>query len=90
MSHAAKDQYCDHLEDSGLVIQWTDNLKYGPPDEPGMYLVAFNDGTVESFNLWEDEVNNPNVEWWTIPTRINKLIITHWAELPAHPEASDE
>ncbi len=63
-------------------MNWTDNKRWGPPDEEGWYLVAFSDGKIETFPWYEGDE-----EWWIKPYKGAKgeVIITHWAELPEHP-----
>ena len=49
------------------------------PSEPGTYLVAFRDGTVESYPMDERDINNGEI-------RCGNTIGDYWAHSPPHPD----
>jgi hypothetical protein len=60
------------------VSEWTD-VKDGLPEEEGVYLCHFNDGTIETFPF---EPEDDQREWGGSG---QYDIITHWMELPNPP-----
>jgi len=62
-----------------MTIEWNEITGPGSlPDDPGKYLCAFSDGSVETFNLDEDDIARGG---WACDT----CRITHWADHPKHP-----
>jgi hypothetical protein len=53
-------------------FDWVDLNKYGTPDEPGMYLCAFNDNTIETCHY-----TGTDDTFWT-GEQTGPLGITHW------------
>lgn len=45
MSHKQTDNYLEAMME---LFDWVDLKRYGPPDESGEYLCAFNDNTIET------------------------------------------
>ena len=61
-------------------IEWVemDGKPGTMPDEEGLYLCAFSDGTVETFHIDNDDIHGGG---W----RLGACKLTHWADVPAHP-----
>ena len=66
-----------------IDIDWVDKKRYGNPDESGMYLCAFSDGTVETINYLGDDD-----DFWSETFLYANCQMTHWAEIPPelHPD----
>lgn len=62
------------------IVRWST----GHPDQPGRYLAAWPDGTVETIRIGEDELSEHG-EW---TARANAVVrnATHWAYVPIHPD----
>ncbi|MDX1429935.1 MAG: hypothetical protein R3282_06590, partial [Rhodothermales bacterium] len=67
-----------------VEIDWQDTRKIGPPDEPGFYLLAWSDGSMEILEFDEDDLDGRVGYFFDVT---HKLCATHWSYWPAevHP-----
>ncbi len=56
------------------------------PDQPGMYLCHFTDGTIETFPLEETDFDVDGEA--VLPWGVHSDCVTHWMPLPEPPEAA--
>ena len=74
-----------------ITIEFYDIMKDALPDNPGSYLVAWSDGTVETYNIDEEEIAKGFIvfEDWHFEGRSKVYTgvtdATHWAFQPDHP-----
>jgi len=65
-----------------LLIQWYPVAFGEMPDAEGTYLVAFSDGSVESYPMDEKDIQDGEI-------RCGSAVGEWWAASPPHPERSD-
>lgn len=74
-----------------IAVCFYDIATCGMPDEPGSYLVAWDDGTVETYCIDQEEIDKGQVtfEDWHFEGRSKVYTgvtdATHWAFQPEHP-----
>jgi hypothetical protein len=56
------------------------------PDECGFYLCAFEDGTIETFPIYDHEIQDIE-DGFIIEWGIETCHVTHWTPLPDPPNA---
>ena len=67
-----------------IYIDWVDKKRYGNPDESGMYLCAFSDGTIETMHYTGED----DFVWSDKFRFINDAYLSHWAVImpEMHPD----